>query len=497
MIISACALFVGACGAGSSSGSDPSTPPVVSPPTSPSPQPVAGWQTYFQQSGVAFPDLDAHVAAMGGTVFMTVAPVLDINRDGKEDLVLHLKKRSDDTRFLNKDATPNRLLIFTATADGSFRDATSDILGVPFGDLGGANSRQHALADLNGDGYLDVVFALNREDGRACGEIILGCSNWFAQNAALVSGSDGKYNILTFGENSYHHGIGIGRDLQGAAVIATTNRELYRFANGSFDLISRDVESGFTNTFASSPNRTWSDFLLTDARQYDRTNSRFEPPFLNLYRFNSASSRFEITSTLSQIPAGFVSIGGSTEKRYYSNIDGRDVVDSQYYNSCRIKLTPSGNDLIVASQNGAQVRGGVNGRTSVPESDLTAHVNYQLLDLSTAPLRSSNALREAGGAYNVNFMFCGDVNEDGYDDFVTYPYRSGAKPIVLLNNKASSFVKVSDDRFPAGPSAQQFTSVFIDFTGDKRKDLVYFPGNGCSTGTPCQISSYRSLKPLD
>ena len=88
---------------------------------------------------MAFPDLDAHVAAMGGTVFMTVAPVLDINRDGKEDLVLHLKKRSDDTRFLNKDATPNRLLIFTATADGSFRDATSDILGVPFGDLGGAN----------------------------------------------------------------------------------------------------------------------------------------------------------------------------------------------------------------------------------------------------------------------------------------------------------------------------------------------------------------------
>lgn len=92
---------------------------------------------------------------------------------------------------------------------------------------------------------------------------------------------------------------------------------------------------------------------------------------------------------------------------------------------------------------------------------------------------------DASGPYKIFLQECADVDGDSYDDFVTYPYRSGARPNVYLNNRAGNLRKVPDSLLPVGPTGDQWTAKFLDSNGDRIQDLVYFSGFGCSAGQSC------------
>lgn len=63
--------------------------------------------------------------------------------------------------------------------------------------IGGGASRNHKVYDINQDGYMDVVFALNREDGRTC------CDTWYTQSVAIISNGDGTYRTENFSNRGH------------------------------------------------------------------------------------------------------------------------------------------------------------------------------------------------------------------------------------------------------------------------------------------------------
>ena len=78
-----------------------------------------------------------------------------------------------------------------------------------------------------------------------------------------------------------------------------------------------------------------------------------------------------------------------------------------------------------------------------------------------------------------------DVNKDGYDDLVTYPYIDGAKPRVYLNNQNGKLILLNTNKLPTVPVNGNYNSAFADVDGDGIDDLVFFPGNGCSCDNSC------------
>ena len=157
------------------------------------------------------------------------APVsnFDINLDGKNDVLLPIGC------YQGEDPEPgeghNREVkgawhIFCSTPDDRFEDCTETLFGTPeiratvAHDPGGGNPYTHVMQqprDLNGDGYPEIWYALNRDDGRPlldwddpeesaliekfCGPREPGDNEWDCTwksiQTALISNPDGTYEV--------------------------------------------------------------------------------------------------------------------------------------------------------------------------------------------------------------------------------------------------------------------------------------------------------------
>ena len=63
-------------------------------------------------------------------------------------------------------------------------------------------TRQVTNCDLNGDGVTDIMWSVNKEDGRT------GQSDNTAQTGILLSNHQGKYDVVNIGDNNWFHAIG-------------------------------------------------------------------------------------------------------------------------------------------------------------------------------------------------------------------------------------------------------------------------------------------------
>lgn len=176
---------------------------------------------------------------------------IDVNGDGFKDLVIAFWTGQSSENWgknVGDIPTPDRLAIFINKDGKYFEDRTAEFLDGS-NVLGGA-SRKVEKVDLNGDGKEDLIFAMNREDGRD--------SNQWDYNtsfmAALVSQGN-KYKIFNFGVKDWYHSVGSGVINNqlfvtgGGFTGASAGQGGFVFADGKF---SETIKLGFDispNTF--------------------------------------------------------------------------------------------------------------------------------------------------------------------------------------------------------------------------------------------------------
>jgi hypothetical protein len=151
--------------------------------------------------------------------FLTLQMVaaVDINQDGLKDIVAHLWHNNWNHLPGNAGEdfygeVPNSLVIFLQTEGRTFEFANDIVLEDGISDLNGSASRKQVIADFNADGYPDIAYALNREDGRLMSlkDRDYGESNWGAKAAVLLSRGNGKYAISSPAPNEealWYHGV--------------------------------------------------------------------------------------------------------------------------------------------------------------------------------------------------------------------------------------------------------------------------------------------------
>lgn len=416
------------------------------------------------------------------------ANTIDINRDGKDDLIVHFFSNSNYGKSgLGNIQCTNYIKIFIRQNTGSFVDQTDTY--IPGSkDLGGC-SRKSKVADFNGDGRLDITFAINQEDGRISTDV----TDSNAQLAVLVSNGS-IYEVKKFNNPNWYHSVGFGYDSNNKAFIAGNGYVGSVDSSGGFsashdNTISASsqnipwISPGTFEFFNASGTNAESTFLLEDG-QY---------PKVGVIQGYAKDSRNNWTALADYNPVQVVGYedtigynGQSQGQQPVSSIGGRFIAFGGFVETCKFKMTPTSPTTIIFKYSGSEIVNYAPG-TTIRQLDfkpMTKLISVSIVNNQIVPV-SLNIDHEQVTDVNSNFFDCKDINGDGYMDIIVYPYNKTGLPYVYLNNKQNGFTYAGQSMFPTtsltwGNSA---SSILHDFDKDGIPDLFIWPANGITSST--------------
>jgi hypothetical protein len=427
---------------------------------------------------------------------------VDINSDGYKDIVFAFWTMQSPETFgknVGDTPTPDKVAIFINRKGEGFVDETSTyLLGNPA--LGGT-ARKVELTDINGDGKTDLIFAVNREDGRSG-------DPWQFNTAflsAMVSEGD-KYKIYNFGDKDWYHSVGYGvfggRTFAAGAGFTGTSSDQggFYFKNGNF---SEDVAFPFslspnTFTFFSSNGSQDTDLLI---------QTQLFPNLLGVegwaYSNGSWVSAGKIDNPFEFVKnVTFITYSGDRAEGVPVYKIGDDYMVGgggfAISESSIIDLNKDGLKSVIMKMELPIVKGfdplktilvdQTDGETVVPGMKLIAFTVENGI-IKSINLKIDGEIIERN---NANILNVQDYNRDGYDDIILSNFSFDGIPLVYLNNRDGSFYIHSadvDNEFAYHNSGA--AGLFDDFNNDGILDLITLPTAANDSGKGFSMVDYR------
>jgi hypothetical protein len=414
-----------------------------------------------------------------------VHAVLDINGDGFLDIVFAFwggLNPSENGTNVGDRPVPNEIAIFINQDGDHFSDLTSDYLSGET-DIGGA-TRKVEIVDLNEDGKMDLVFTVNREDGRS-GDPLEFVSS---QSAALLSDAD-QYRIVKFGPPDWFHNTAVGT-LDGSPFVinsgfagSAADRIGFGFVAGA---ISQVVEFPFrlspnTAKFLSSIPGGDSD-LLVQTQQF--------PNLLGLEAWVRTGSDWSLTSQIDNPytfvkNVRFVNFNETITDNvpiFHTGTDfilgggGFAITESKQIN---LGNSPALN-LLVKFEAPIVPNFSVDLTEEIRADELIANNQIILMTVTNGILTSSPITIDGEfNDLNYSFFSARDIDRDGLEDIIVFPYTFDGAPVVYLNQGAGGF-----DYQPLNTTSffqyhrDAANSTVADFDNDGIFDIVTWPANG-------------------
>ena len=361
--------------------------------------------------------------------------------------------------------TPSGGVIFKQNTNGTFTEATNELTGKDLIGIKGV-AWKPLVYDFSGDGYEEIIWPVQGEDGRAQQPV-------YRQSVFLTSKNNGKYDASFKGsliENAGQIAL-VDNNIGGKDVI--TNLNYWRFENtwkeysgydwyriGTVFMPKNDVD--MQSNYAVRP---WG----LDLELYNRTNQTDTWSF---------SDRYSLSYRL--IP--FISWQKKVGQTYLVTMNGNDYIQPQYEIGCSLKLNPSEKAISFHLLNAGKLdKKYVEGSTYTEGKGSSPAMFYKAFSLYTGKLLEVAVnIPDWKGDTTAFSMDCVDVNGDGYDDIVISSGGSGdaGKPYIYINDKKNGFKLIDRALIPAPPKHFSGAASFVkDIDGDGISDLIYWPLN--------------------
>ena len=420
---------------------------------------------------------------------------IDLNLDTFDDLVVsYFCSPKTSGQYLDTP-TPDAIIAFKNNGDQTFSIANSEVFGSQTIQLGGA-TRKAVLADFNGDKYLDILYALNREDGRG-----QSCENCGASNEApqkiILSNGDGTYAVTELGFSEWTHAVDAVQMPSGnydAVISGFRNNTVtgLRYIDGSMQEVSDYASPGGpVNRFGASTLRFLPELTPAAGSMLAVSDSGDCGIQVNLSSFSKASGAWSFVDktdfncrTISNAYEGYTNEVGDLP---LITIDGQDYTGGGFGNeeSCTLELTPGDAPVAVVQFSAQPIAGNYVEGVVYKQGDLPVQNRLNVFDVSDTALVLKTGVvvnEKIDALYRIDA--CRDINNDGYDDVVLLqnaggggePTNTRAEPIIYLNDKENHLVKLDLAGIPLVDKSEDYLvhGFLADMNGDGIEDLVYF-----------------------
>lgn len=412
----------------------------------------------FESTPILLPDLRAKYDMLcGSLVNVQNAIAVDLNNDGKKDLVFNLWcKGANDS----KGSTANTIVAVVQLSDGTFSDKTKEIFGSDIVDIGGVGVNFIAT-DLNNDGYDDIVISCSLEG-------MIYTHPQTCPMVSFISDGQGHYTKSTFGM------------LEGGDVRLITGPNQIRDPNGKKQVLFIPA-SGYAEVWQYE--NGWTKITSYDWLQKNEViiGSTLVNKYDNgakLEIWNFINGIWKRTLEISYLSARTASMKDNATSLPYQvhvvTMDGVDYIDGILYEGCTLKRTLAGPAEVVYTFLGVPIQNGYTGQVLVKPAnwmDSLPTVNLIAMGVTT---ENSNIkpITLATDKLDANFyhMECGDFNGDGLDDIFL---RTTGTPILYINDGKGNFRKVKSNLMPA--AIRGASHIYVDINGDGVKDVLFFP----------------------
>jgi len=163
-------------------------------------------QVFSDEPSTISIDLEDFPQSDNPAMTLQMVSLLDLNADGKKGISAHFWHNNWNAGPDYYGEVSNKLMAFLQDDNRSFTLANKQIFGTADVDLAGSASRKQAIGDFNADGYPDVAYAMNREDGRPA--VHPGTPNWGSLPIVVLSNGDGSYVVTQPGpEAIWYHAV--------------------------------------------------------------------------------------------------------------------------------------------------------------------------------------------------------------------------------------------------------------------------------------------------
>ena len=429
-----------------------------------------------------------------GAATSILLPV-DLNLDTFNDLVVsYFCSPKTSGQYLDTP-TPDAIIAFKNNGDQTFSIANSEVFGSETIQLGGA-TRKGVLADFNGDKYLDILYALNREDGRG-----QSCENCGASNEApqkiILSNGDGTYKVTDLGFSEWTHAVDAVHMPSGnydAVISGFRNNTVtgFRYIDGSMQEVSDYANPGGpVNRFGASTLRFFPELTPAAGSMLAVSDSGDCGIQVNLSSFSKASGAWSFVDKTDfncrTIPNAYEGYTNEVGDLPLITIDGQDYTGGGFGNeeSCTLELTPGDAPVAVVQFSAQPIAGNYVEGVVYKQGDLPVQNRLNVFDVSDTGLVLKTGVvvnEKIDALYRIDA--CRDINNDGYDDVVLLQNAGGggeatntrAEPIIYLNDKDNHLVKLDLAGIPLVDKSEDYLvhGFLADMNGDGIEDLVYF-----------------------
>ncbi|MDA8933869.1 VCBS repeat-containing protein [Gammaproteobacteria bacterium] len=457
--------------------------------------------TVFDTTGYELPypnDLLSGLCEESVPIFTSILSPVDINLDSYNDLIVHYWCGPKEFGVYINTPVPDAVVAFKNNGDETFTIANSEVFGQEVLSFGAA-SRKVVEADFNGDGYLDILYALNKEDGRAQAGEAGGASNESPQNI-LLSNGDGTYALADLGFNEWVHAVDAAQLPSGNfdAVISgfrSPDVRGFRYEGQAFQSVT-DYSSpgGPVNRFGASTLKFLPEYTIGSGSTLAISDSGDCGIQVNLSSFSKASGEWLFSDKTDfncrTIQNAYENYTGEVGDLPLVTIDGQDYTGGGFGNdeSCALELSPGDRPVAVVKYSAQPITGNYEEGVIYKQGELTVENKINIFEVSDSGLALKTGVIEGHDVSTLfTFAACRDINNDGYDDLVLLQNAGGGgeatntrnKPIIYLNDKENHLVKMDLEGIPEIPVGDNNFDYLIhgflaDMNGDSIEDLVYY-----------------------
>lgn len=391
--------------------------------------------------------------------------------DGRKDLVFTMWCGVPGGTVIS-GPTPNGGVVFQQDKNGNFSDATRKIFGTDLIEMAEGVAWKPVVWDANGDGYDEVIWPVQGEDGRAQQPV-------YRQFVFLTSQGNGAYEKTLKGSLKENAGwVSLYPNELGSFDVATTNN-FWRWSSGWQE------SSGFswykigTTFLARRPGE------LSSTRGTRPNGPTFDRgPSIGLWKRDATTGWseehfFEFPSR--SVP--FITWRKEQGSIDLFTIDGRQYIYGNFERNCELSDTVTGERRLFVLFNASRLDSPYQeGSTLIEGQGTTSVVIPLLFDISSSRLLRVTAIfRNWNEEVSPFDLVCNDFDGDGNRDVLVLPgddVKERAKPHLYLHVSKDIFAAVDRSFFPTPiPEIRFATALYRDVDGDGFRDLVYWPLN--------------------